>query len=174
MKGSVFLASVVAFATASSSPAPSAPPSPSAADPVAAEAVFEAALAAKEKKEYAAYRDGIERAAARLPDPTRLLYRLSSAHLLAGDRTGAIDAFRRQVDAGLYRDPRADPEFAPLLEDPAFRAELARLDRLEEPLVASTEELRLAGKDLLVEGIAVRDVLEVDLDPPLVAVHDRE
>jgi hypothetical protein len=28
--------------------------------------------------------------------------------------------------------------------------------------------------DLLVEGVAVRDVLEVDLDPPLVAVHDRE
>lgn len=148
MKGLLLLASTVALATAGSTT------SPAPADPRAAEAPFEAALAAKERKDFVAYRDGIERAAAALPDATRLLYRLSSARLLAGDRAGAIEAFRRQVDAGLFRDPRPDPEFAPLVDDPAFRVELARLDRLEEPIVASVEEARLAEKDLLVEGLA--------------------
>jgi hypothetical protein len=164
VKGAVLLASAVALATAGSATAP-AP-----ADPRAAEAPFEQALAAKERRDLSGYRDGIERAVSRLPDPTRLLYRLSSARLLAGDRAGAIEAFRRQVDAGLYRDPRPDPEFAPLLDDPAFRVELGRLDRLEEPVVASVEEARLAEKDLLVEGLA-HDPLDGSLF--LSSVHRR-
>ncbi len=138
-----------------SSPLPGTWQAPApAADLAAAEAAFTEALAKREAGDLTRYRAGIERAASLLPDPTRLLYRLAAARLLTGDRPGAVAAFRRQVDAGYFRDPRADPEFGPLLEDPDFRTELTRLDALKSPLSASTEAFRLAERDLLVEGIA--------------------
>jgi len=122
--------------------------------PSPAEAAFAQALAAKERGDVPAYRDAVERAAALLHDPTRLLYRLGSARLLAGDRPGAIAAFRNMVDASFYRDPREDPEYASLLADPAFRRELARLDALLEPIDRSTELFRLPDGGMLLEGIA--------------------
>jgi len=125
-----------------------------AAEPDRVEATFAEAMAAHEKGDWSAYRDAVERTVALLHDPTRLLYRLGSARLLAGDRASAIDAFRRMVDASFYRDPRRDPEYAPLLEEPAFRAELARLDALLEPLERSTELFRLPDGGALVEGVA--------------------
>ncbi|MCB1007999.1 MAG: hypothetical protein KDB94_03795 [Acidobacteria bacterium] len=124
------------------------------ATPAPAEAAFAQALDAKERGDLPAYRDAIERTAELLPDPTRLLYRLGSARLLAGDRPGAIAAFRRMVDASFYRDPREDPEYAPLLADAAFQRELARLDALLEPIVRSAELFRLPKGGLLLEGLA--------------------
>lgn len=124
------------------------------AAPDPAEANFAEAMAAHERSDWSAYRDAVERTVARLHDPSRLLYRLASARLLAGDRPGAIDAFRRMVDATFYRDPRSDPEFAALLAEPAFRAELARLDALLEPTERSTELFRLPTGGTLIEGVA--------------------
>ena len=114
---------------------------------------FASGLEAKDRKDLAQYRAGIERAVELLPDPTRLLYRLAVARLLTGDAPGATAAFRRQVDAGVARDPRQDPELAPLLSDPAFREALVALDALMRPLAASSEAFRLPAPDLI-EGIA--------------------
>ncbi|MGE0639286.1 MAG: SMP-30/gluconolactonase/LRE family protein [Thermoanaerobaculia bacterium] len=123
-------------------------------DLAAAEVAFAEALAAREAGDLHSYRTKIERAAELLPDPSRLLYRLAGARLLDGDRSGAIEAFGRQVDAGFFRDPRKDAEFAPLLSDSSFTVLLARLDALKEPLVASTVAFEIPRRDLLVEGLA--------------------
>jgi hypothetical protein len=130
-------------------PAPSEPP-----DPAAAEQVFATALEAHGARDWGRYRAAIERTMALLPDPSRLYYRLAAARALGGDRAGAAEALGRLVDAGIRRDPRADPELAALAEDPAFRAQLERMDRLREPLERSTEGFRLGESGLLVEGIA--------------------
>lgn len=114
---------------------------------------FAAGLEAKERKDFAQYRAGIERAVELLPDPSRLLYRLAVARLLAGDAAGAVAAYRRQVDSGIYRDPRQDAELAPLLGDPAFQKALFRLDALPAPLAASAVAFELPVRDLI-EGIA--------------------
>ena len=142
-------------AQASSPPqvAAPAPPAPAAADLAGAMEAFAAGMDAKERKDFAQYRAGIERAVELLPDPARLLYRLAVARLLAGDAPGAIAAYRRQVDAGFARDPRQDPELAALLPDPAFREALARLDALPTPVAASSVAFELPVRDLI-EGIA--------------------
>ena len=114
---------------------------------------FAGAMAAREQKDAAGYRTGLEKAVELLPDPSRLLYRLAAARLAAGDRMGAIAAYRSQVDRQHARDPREDPEFAPLLAEPAFREVLDRLDALAKPVVQSTEAFALPVRDL-VEGIA--------------------
>jgi sugar lactone lactonase YvrE len=127
------------------------PPEP---DLAGAETAFTQALKAREAGDPATYRARIEFAAGLLPDNSRLLYRLAGARLLSGDRAGALAALARQVDAGIFRDPRHDPDFAPLLGDPAFTALLSRMDRLREPLVRSTIAFNAPERDLLVEGIA--------------------
>ncbi|MEO8197338.1 MAG: hypothetical protein ABI689_11520, partial [Thermoanaerobaculia bacterium] len=130
--------------------AQSAPP---AADLAGAMQAFTAGMEAKERKDFAQYRAGIERAVELLPDPARLLYRLAVTRLLTGDAAGAVAAYRRQVDAGLARDPRQDPELAALLPDAGFQAALARLDALQAPIVASSVAFELPVRDLI-EGIA--------------------
>lgn len=118
-----------------------------------AEQTFQQALAAEQSGDWARYRELVELTVDGMPDPTRLLYRLAGARLRAGDREGAIEAFRRQIDAEILRDPRPDPVFAPLLSDPRFAVELSRLDALSEPLTVSSEAFRLPDGDLI-EGIA--------------------
>ena len=138
------------FAAASALVAQASPQPPDLAGAMQA---FTSGMEAKERKDYAQYRAGIERAVELLPDPTRLLYRLAVARLLAGDAPGAVAAYRRQVDAGVARDPRKEEELAPLLADPDFRAALERLDALPAPVVASTPAFELPLRDLI-EGIA--------------------
>lgn len=124
-----------------------------APDVAAAMQAFTAGMEAKERKAYAEYRAGMERAVELLPDPARLLYRLAVARLLAGDAPAAVAAYRRQVDAGFARDPRQDPDLAPLLQDAGFREALTRLDALATPVVASAPAFELPVRDLI-EGIA--------------------
>ena len=123
-------------------------------DLAAAEAAFTEGVKAREANDLATYRARIERAAELLPDPTRLLYRLAGARLLTGDRAGALEALGRQIDAGLFRDPRKDADFAPLLADPAFVGLMSRGEKLSEPIVKSSPAFELPERDLLVEGIA--------------------
>ncbi len=146
------LALALAAASSTSAPTPTATPTPTPAA-LSADELFEQALAAQQAADWPRYRDLVEATVGRLPDPSRLLYRLAGARLLAGDRAGALEALRRQVDAGFDRDPRPDPVFAPLAEDPAFRAAIERMLALREPLVRSSEGFRLDRGDLI-EGIA--------------------
>lgn len=138
------------LATAANLPGQSPPPAPDLAGAMQA---FTAGMEAKERKDFAQYRAGIERAVELLPDPARLLYRLAVARLLAGDAPGAVAAYGRQVDAGLARDPRRDADLAALLPDPGFQAALLRLDALPAPVVASSLAFELPVRDLI-EGIA--------------------
>ncbi|MEO8276473.1 MAG: SMP-30/gluconolactonase/LRE family protein [Thermoanaerobaculia bacterium] len=152
------LAVPVQAATPAAPPAPVAglstgAPAPASADLAAAQTAFATALEQREKKDLPAYRAGLERAVLLLPDPSRLLYRLAVSRLLTGDRPGAVAAYRAQVDAGFFRDPRKDPELAPLLTDPEFQAALVRLEALLSPIAASAEAFRLVDRDLI-EGIA--------------------
>jgi len=152
----MIFAAALALALAADLPATATPPAatpPPAAKP-APEELFQQALAAQQASDWPRYRELLEATVADLHDASRLFYRLAGARLLTGDRAGAIEAFRRQVDAGIDRDPRPDPVFAPLADDPAFRAEVERMLALREPLVRSTEAFRLDRGDL-VEGIAV-------------------
>lgn len=146
----VLAAGLTAVLAAATSRAQSPPP---AADLAGAMQAFTAGMEAKERKDFAQYRADIERAVLLLPDPSRLLYRLAVARLLAGDPAAAVAAYRQQVDAGIARDPRADAELAALLPDPAFQAALARLDALPAPVVASAVAFELPVRDLI-EGIA--------------------
>lgn len=123
------------------------------ADLAGAMQAFAAGIDAKDRKDFAAFRAGMERAVELLPDPARLLYRLAVSRLLAGDAPGAVAAYARQVDAGIFRDPRKDPDLAPLLPDPRFQAALARLDALKSPIAASSPAFELPERDLI-EGIA--------------------
>ena len=148
-------------AAAPSTPAPMTATSPqgaaSAAVPEAdlagAMQAFAAGIDAKDRKDFAAFRAGMERAVELLPDPARLLYRLAVARLLSGDAPGAVAAYARQVDAGVFRDPRQDPDLAALLPDPGFQQALARLDALKSPIAASSPAFELPERDLI-EGIA--------------------
>jgi hypothetical protein len=140
------------LASSASASAATATPAP-APDLAGAMQAFSGALEAKDRKEFTQYRAGIERAVELLPDPSRLLYRLAVARLLAGDTSGAVEAYRRQVDAGLFRDPRKDPELAPLLADPGFQEALVRLDALQTPVSASSVAFELPVRGLI-EGIA--------------------
>ncbi len=149
--GSRSCGAAIAIAALGTRLASAAPPP---ADPLAAQAAFEQALAARGAGDFAGYRSGLERAAELLPDPTRLLYRLAAARHAAGDRAGALAALRRQLDAGFLRDPRRDPELGPMVADPAIAPELSRFDDLARPLGASRELFRLAEGGLLVEGLA--------------------
>lgn len=144
----IFAAALVLALAADLPAAP--PPAPAKPSP---EALFQQALAAQQAADWPRYRELIEATVADLHDASRLYYRLAGARLLAGDRAGALEAFRRQVDTGIDRDPRPDPVFAPLAEDPAFRAEIERMLKLREPLARSTEAFRLDRGDLI-EGIA--------------------
>lgn len=123
-------------------------------EPESVESLFAEALAAHEARDWARYRDRVERTAALLHDPSRLLYRLGSARLLAGDRAGALAALERMIGMGFYRDPRPDPEWGALAGDPAFDALLARLDALREPRERSSEAFRLSAGGMLIEGVA--------------------
>ncbi len=135
--------------------APSTPPQGAApeADLAGAMQAFAAGIDGKDRKDFAAFRAGMERAVELLPDPARLLYRLAVARLLSGDAPGAIAAYARQVDAGIFRDPRKDPDLAALLPDPGFQQALARLDALKVPIAASSLAFELPERDLI-EGIA--------------------
>ena len=142
-----------------SAQAPVPPPAPVAHSPAitpdltGAMQAFTAGLDAKERRDFVHYRAGIERAVELLPDPSRLLYRLAVARLLAGDAPGAVAAFSRQVEAGVFRDPRQDADLAALLPDPRFQEALARLDSLPAPVRASSVAIELPVRDLI-EGIA--------------------
>jgi len=125
----------------------------SAPDLAGAMEAFAAGMDAKERRDFVQYRAGIERAVELLPDPARLLYRLAVARLLAGDAAGAVEAYLRQVDAGIARDPRKDADLAALLPDPRFQEALARLDALPAPLAGSALAFELPERDLI-EGIA--------------------
>ncbi len=163
----MIFAATLALALALAADLPAAAPAPPpAADAAAApasrpeapagrspEALFQQALAAQKASDWPRYRDLLEQTIAGLHDPSRLWYRLAAARLLAGDRAGALEAFKRQVDAGIDRDPRTDPDFAALLEDPAFRADVDRMLKLREPVAHATEAFRLDRGDLI-EGIA--------------------
>ncbi len=150
LAGAILLA--LCSAARAGTPAPA--PAPVTADPAAAEALFEQALAAHERKDWPAYRDLLQQTVARLPDPSRLFYRLAAARLLAGDPKGAIDALNLQVAAGIDRDPGNDPEFATLAGDPGFAKVRDRMAALRTPVVASTVAFTLPERDLLTEGIA--------------------
>jgi hypothetical protein len=141
---------VAAFAL----PAGSATAPPPPADLAAAESAFAEGLEARKSGDLKTYRARIERAAELLPDNSRLLYRLAGARLLDGDAAGALAALGAQVDAGIFRDPRSDADFAKLGGDPAFAELLTRMEKLKEPLVASTVAFEAPERDLLVEGIA--------------------
>lgn len=136
-------------------PAPAATPGPKLVAPAGTspEQLFQQALAAQKASDWPRYRDLLEQTVNSLHDPSRLWYRLATARLLAGDRPGALAALARMVDAGVDRDPRPDPVFAPLLGDPAFEAEVARMLTLREPVARATEAFRLDRGDLI-EGIA--------------------
>jgi len=127
---------------------------PTAPSFVAARAAFNAALEAEKAGDAPGYLSQLEQAVATIPDPARLLYRLAAARLAAGDRAGAIDALRRQVDAGVVRDPRGDAAFAALAVDADFLAVMRRLDEVATPIVASNELFRDGEPDGLFEGIA--------------------
>lgn len=154
------LAAVACATAAPQVSAPTAAPAASTVDRAgevdfdAAMAAFNEAVAAQKAGDAAGYRHGLERAAARLADPARLLYRLAGARLGAGDRAGALAALALQIDSGFVRDPRGDAAFAALEGDPEFLALMARMDALAVPVVSSTELFRVAERDALYEGIA--------------------
>jgi sugar lactone lactonase YvrE len=146
----LIVAVLVSVACAALAAAPAASDDPFAS----AEAVFTAALEAQKAGDASDYRSGLERAAERLPDPTRLLYRLAAARLADGDRAGALAALGRMIDAGFARDPRGDEAFAPVADDPVFTALMAKLDGLAEPRVASEIVATIPERAALFEGIA--------------------
>jgi hypothetical protein len=84
-----------------------------------------------------------------------IVYRLAKVEAASGNRLAALDWLTVFSKSGLtFADPAADPDFAALRTDDAFRAAVARIDAAKQPVTSSKPCLKLAERDLVAEDIA--------------------
>src|SRR4029079_7226439 len=126
----------VAAAPRSSAPVPA--PSP-------------AAVGCPEQREALAQIDAV---LARRPEDATLHFYRARAWASCGDAAHAAEALAQVERYGAGFLPAADIGFAPVWGDPAFRQRLAALERALPRVEQATIAFRLAGRDVIPEGIA--------------------
>ncbi len=111
------------------------------------------AIAAYRAKDYRAYRDHIARLANLVSGHPQMLYKLASAHALAGDRDAALAQLRMFAATGLTHDAARDTDFVTLRADEAFKSIVRAIEANRKPVSTSVPAFTLADSSLLPEDI---------------------
>jgi len=118
-------------------------------------ATLAAALNAAHKAgDYAAMEADADKLLALRPGYPRLEYLLAVARAGRGDKTGALDALGKVVDAGVYVDIAKAKDFAAFADSAEFRAMTGRFAALLTPVSHARPGFRLKEPDFIPEGIA--------------------
>jgi sugar lactone lactonase YvrE len=115
---------------------------------------IEKALAAREAKDYAAFRENMESAVRISPGHPGYLYYLAMADALTGDPAGALTWLGRVAEMGMIRSPGEEPAFAALQEKPEFQSLLGRFERNRAPVARGSAAFQVPEKSFLAEGLA--------------------
>ena len=113
-------------------------------------------IAALEAKDAARALPDLEAAAGFFRKDPDVLYALAKAKALTGDARGAVASLSRAVALGGGAAADTDPAFAPLRDEPAFRALTPRIAENARPVSNAKPAVTLpqAEADLIPEGIA--------------------
>ena len=118
-----------------------------------ARAAWARAVAAFERRDYAAARRETEHAASAWPTQPAYLWGGAVAALLANDTAAVRAALGAYASLGLGRDLHGDARFAGLLPLPQFRPLVARLDSNRAPVVRSHLVVALTDSTFWPEGV---------------------
>lgn len=123
--------------------------------PIAQSRQFERqAIAAYQKKDYAAYLDYLTQAERLRPNVPRLLYNLASANALNENFSESLSLLRRIARMGLDFHPEKDSDFEKLSNVSDFQTILKIFEKNREPRNQSFVPLTLPEKDLITESVA--------------------
>lgn len=107
------------------------------------------------RKDYAAFLDKTQQAAAAFPNNPRAMYNVACGQALTGKSTDAIAQLEKLAQMHLIFPAQKDEDLASLQTNPQFKAILERFANLESTVVGqSVPAFSLAEKDLIPEGIA--------------------
>lgn len=112
------------------------------------------AMAAYEKRDFAAFLEHSAAADRAAPDSPRAIYNLACAQALVGDAPGAAATLGRLAAKRVYFDVAAEADFAKIRETSEFKAVRQKLEAVKAPVGSSRTAFTLAEKDLIPEGIA--------------------
>jgi hypothetical protein len=84
-----------------------------------------------------------------------IVYRMAKVEAASGNNEAALDWLTIFSKSGLtFANMAADPDFAAVRDNQAFRAAIARLDAARQPVTSSKPFLKLAQADLVTEDVA--------------------
>jgi sugar lactone lactonase YvrE len=129
-------------------PAPAAGPGPTW------EEVQQAAKAAHDRGDHAAYRTEVGRLLVLISGHPDTVVAMGKAEALLGHPAAAMDWLRSFADMGLVRDLAAEPDLASLRQDPGMPALLAHVAANRLPVSRSRRAFTLSDPDLLTEDLA--------------------
>jgi len=110
-------------------------------------------MAAYQKKDYRIYLEKLEKAYRVIPGYSVLMYYLSSAHALNGQKKEALNWLKKVVSTGLYFPIAGDSDFNSLKDSSQFNALLEKLEVNKRPIKNSKIAFKIKEKDLIPEGI---------------------
>lgn len=111
------------------------------------------AINAAEKKDYAAAADALEKALQIAPD-AHIMMRLAAVRTQQGDKREAIAILDRVADLNLGYDPDQDPAFAPLRDEPSYKAVLVKVAAGDPVRVRSEIAHVIPDPRFIPEGLA--------------------
>lgn len=114
------------------------------------------AVAAYQRKDYAAAKSATLAALKDRPDSPRYLRNLAAVCALSGETDAALDALRRLAALGVSADVERDRDFASLQGAAGFVRILATLAANRAPAGAADVVAELPGRNGIIEGIAFR------------------
>jgi sugar lactone lactonase YvrE len=129
-------------------------PLPAADAGTALAEVQQAAKAAHDRGDPAAYRTEIERFMVLTSGHPETVFAMGKAEALLGHPAAAMDWLRSFADMGLVRDLAAEPDLASLRRDPGMPALLARIAGNRQAVSRSQPAFTLSDPNLLTEDLA--------------------
>jgi sugar lactone lactonase YvrE len=117
-------------------------------------ALFNAATAAYNARDYRTMQARLGEALALRPAHPTALYNLASAQALGGNAAAALDTLGALANMGLTFDPTRDADFKALSADARFAEVNARFARNREPAGTATALFRVFTPTFIPEGIA--------------------
>lgn len=115
------------------------------------------ALAAYQRKDYAAAQEATAAALALRPDSPRYLRQLAALAALTGRPAEALAFLRRIAALGVASEVERDPDFASLQGTPEFRRVLDQFAAHRVPQGTAEVFAELPGRTGLIEGLAYRE-----------------
>jgi sugar lactone lactonase YvrE len=115
------------------------------------------AVAAYQRKNYAAAKAATLSALELRPDSPRYLHNLAALSALTGDTASSLDFLRQLAALGVVTGVERDPDFASLQSKPEFLKILQMFASNREPRGAAEVVFELPGRTGVIEGIAFRE-----------------